>query len=239
MSKSLRATDMQGERIVKEFLIMHFYDLIRNGEILDKIKDYQSIDSIEQQFQGVDTVLFLKNGRTLNIDEKCALKYINTNLSTFAFELQWFRHGKKTIGWLINPKLQTHYYFLMWIKGRPILNPLNGKILDKYDYIKRMTINDLIEIELFAINKQSLFDYLHKIGLYNEKLLAQADWLIETNTEQAIVNSEIKYFYSGYFAEKPVNLVMSKRLLRKLADAVFYITPNQVKRNDVIIYEAP
>ena len=239
MSRSLRTTDMQGERIVKQFLIRYFYDLIRKGRILDKIRNYSSIDQLEQQLQGIDTVLFLKNGDTLNIDEKCALKYINTALSTFAFEIQWSRYGQKMTGWLIHEKLKTQYYFLMWIKGRPILDPLTGKILEKYNYIQHMTIDDLTAIELFAINKQVLLAYLSKIGITPEKMLAQADRMIKNNIEQATVTPDIKYFYSGYLAEKPVNLVISKRLLRKLADAVFYITPDQIKRNDVVIYEAP
>lgn len=238
MSKSLRETDMRGERIVKEYLTKYFYNLIRSNKILDKINDFSSIESIEQQFQGVDTVLYLNNGKTLNIDEKCALKYINTNLSTFAFEIQWFRYGEKTVGWFINQKLQTQYYFLMWVKGKPIIESKSGIQLKKYDYIQHMTVDDLTAVELFVVNKHLLLEYLCKIGLPSEKLLKQANWMIDNNIEQSIVTPEIKYFYSGYLAEKPVNLVISKKLLKRLADAVFYITPNQVKRNDVIIYEA-
>lgn len=238
MCRSLRQTDMQGERIVKKFLIKYFYERIRKNEILPQIINYRSVDLIDSQLQGIDTILYLNNGTSIVIDEKCALKYINTDLSTFAFEIQWNRKGETAKGWLVNRDLQTQYYFVMWLRGRQLMNPRSGAILSEYDYVKQMSVETITSIELFAINKNSLLKYLDDIGLSIEQMEAKANWLVENNTKKHIVNADIKYFYSEHLAEKPVNIVISKNLLKRIADAIYDISPDQVKRNGRIIYEA-
>ena len=239
MCKTLRKTDMHGERIVKDYLIRYFYERIRNDGILPKILDYRAIDSVEQQLNGIDTIVYLTNGTSIIIDEKCALKYINTHLPTFAFEIQWNRYGEVSKGWLVNNALQTQYYFVMWIRGVPIKDSVTGDFLKSYDYVKKMTVETLSLIELYAINKHKLLKYLADNGLTIDEMQSKATWLVKNNEEQYKVNADLKYFYSNHLAEKPVNIVISKELLKLIADSAFEITPNTVKRNGRIIYEAP
>lgn len=239
--QSLREADMRGEGIVKEYLIRYFYERIRNNGILTKIRDYRPIYEIEQQLQGIDTILYCNDGRELIIDEKCALSYINKELPTFAFEIQWSRYGEPIDGWFINDdQLKTQYYFTMWLEGSPIINELTGQQLEGYRYIERMTIDDLKHIELYVINKKTLRNHLSdRLGLTVTVMKDRAAQLIDGGIAKSMVNRNISFVYSERLTEKPVNLVINKSVLRQIADATFEITSNQVKRNGIIIYEAP
>lgn len=238
MCQSLRSTDMQGERIIKQFLINNFYERIRNNKILNRVIGYESIDDIDLQMQGIDTYLFFNDGRRAAIDEKCALKYINTGLSTFAFEIQWQRHGKSTEGWFINDRLQTDIYFLMWLKGQPKYDSNTMLELTEYNYIRNMDVSDLTSIELYAISKRKLHEYLGSIGLTKSQMEAKAFEMIKKGIKQQEFMEGIKFYYSSYLAEKPINLVIKKSILRRMA-VVFEITPSYVKKNGTIIYETP
>ena len=66
----------------------------------------------------------------------------------------------------------------------------------------------------------------------------QADRMRTYNTEQTPVRPGVKFYYSGYLAEKPVNLVIKKTLLKAIADTVFEIMPDRVLRDGAVIYEA-
>ena len=238
MSISLRTEDMKGEQIVKEYLIRYFYEPIKNNNILENIYDYRAINDYEQQINGIDTICYTINGQELKIDEKCALSYINKNLSTFAFELLWHRNGEEKDGWLINNNLQTQYYFIMWLNGIDIRDKNTGELLEKYDYIKKMTVDHINHIELFVIHKKLLIEYLAKIGLSAESMKNKAREMIANNKTRDIVNQDIDiwYVYSNKLAEKPVNLIISKELLKKIANPIFEIEPNQIKRNKKTIF---
>lgn len=240
MCRTLREADMRGEKVVKEFLIRYFYDRIRNDGILKKIRDHRPIYDVERQLQGMDTILYCHDGRELIIDEKSALSYVNSRLATFAFEIRWSRYGRTTDGWFIDDDLRTQYYFTMWLTSLPIFDEHTGKRLKKYDHIQYMTADHLTHIELYAINKQKLRDYLrNEFGLTVEVMKERAAQLVADGSRESCVNDKIKFVYSQHLAERPVNLVINKSVLRQVADALFEITPHHVKRNGRMIYGTP
>ena len=242
---SLRNEDMRGEQLVHDFLEPYFYDRLKAKGLL---KDYQSITQRDQQFLGIDVVMTSRNGAQTKVDEKCALKYINTSLSTFAFELDFVQKGGgRATGWFINDALETEYYFLMWLKGRPKTDA-SGQELRRYDYIRQMTTDDLTEIELFTLSKKGLRRYLETaVGLTATGMAARCIELRQAarrpegqrekyrqrgfiyqpqkNTIEFPVNEPIKYSLSMGLSEKPVNLVIKKSLLRELAHSAYRITP--------------
>lgn len=235
MPSTLRKTDSKAESIVKEYLICNFY------EILFKNK-YKSITDASLQQKGKDTIIF-DDKKGFAIDEKSAVHYINTPLSTFAFEIQFKnRAGNIVDGWFIDDTLETQYYFVMWIQAKPKYRK-NGDEIKGKDYLESFRKTDITLVEMYCIKKNKLKKYIiDKYQLTNDSMRKKANEMREKYKEskqQCALDGEIKYYYSGNLYEQPTNLVINKKVLKKLASSVYLIEPNKITKNGDVIHETP
>ena len=108
---SRREEDMSAEAELARFLDQYLYSRFPNKQRYSSIK---RIRDKSEQLKGTDVRFTMKDGRVFNVDEKAQLYYLNKDLPTFAFEIQFLRHGFPTTGWLCNNCLDTDYYLLIW-----------------------------------------------------------------------------------------------------------------------------
>ena len=196
-NNKIRKEDEKCTDIVSKFLEKHFYN---------KVRDYQRIDDKEQQLKGVD-VIFILNDKQYICDEKAAIRYVNKNLQTFAFELSFLGKSDRLIdGWLISNTKINNSFLCIWI--------------DKAEYDLIEDIDDIQEIEIALIDKQKLIDYLRTLGWTVEKLHIKADRM-RNNDKEPTGNVEVngcKFVCSKKLSEKPVNVLVSRNKLKELAD---------------------
>lgn len=240
MCESNRKFDMEGERKVKKFLIEHFYKKIDPQQILEGCCGYSAVWKKERQFEGKDTILrFTDPRKHIYIDEKCALTYINKDLRTFAFEIiQKNKKGEYQDGWLIDDEKATDYYAVCWLEGRPLCDE-DGRELnledktDMYKYIKKMKPSDLTRVEMFLIEKRRLLSVLESeyslttVTLRDaaNSFAAEMQERKDKQVKPILNNDKMFYYYTGTLAEQPVNLVIKRSLLKKIAKDIFIITP--------------
>lgn len=208
---SRRAADMNAESELAEFLDENLYSqLLGEGKFLS----IERMAEKEQQLQGIDVTAKTQNS-VFYIDEKAQLYYINKNIPTFAFELQFLKGGRVIEGWFLNDELKTDHYLLIW----PFAFVTDVKELKKEDFTK---------LDALMISKEKLRRELTSLGLDKETLAKRAYQLRSTRTYGKITTGiqGVYYFASdpSKYAEAPINIVVSKARLMSLADAHYEIT---------------
>ena len=214
---SRRRLDMQAESELARFLDVCFYSrLIDSGEL----SSAQRITDIEMQREGID-VIAKKNGWQALIDEKAQLYYINNVLPTFAFELGFLLDGHETIGWFLNEELHTDRYFLLWP---------NATTSD----LEHLTAKDFTLVYGLMIKKKSIQQYLQNLGLSKEHLLKRLHQLRADGDigKHPSGNSGVYFYVSdpSQYSESPINLVISKKILKSIASAAYNIKPDALER---------
>ena len=211
--KTLRVDDLKTEQKVTDFLDDHF---LKNG--IGNGWNYEVIRDLKRQVTGIDIQVKRKSsGEMLNYDVKTqsSKKYINNPTPTFAMEIMFTNKAlQRSIGWFINPELQTDYYMLSWIHEACVNR--NGMI-DTKDDIKRL--------EMWIVNKRALKEYVNnKLHLSDEYLISQADEMRSKGITEKRLRGGVKLYYSSFLAEQPVNLVISKNVLSDFAVNKYMIT---------------
>ncbi len=186
--------------------------------------DYLSKGGKEKQLKGVDLI----GNKNKNIDEKAQLSYIQKSLNTFAFELSFInRSGVKTIGWLIDDKMETDYYFL----GRNIQVNIDSikseheikKI--RSEIISRIKNNEMIPFSscyIDSLKRIKLKEELNKIELTKEKLLFYVDSIRKSTNIKALKNIR---------GVKSVEAVRSKNKISQIK-----IEINEIEKSKGMIY---
>ena len=209
--------DMAAEQALASYMDEYFYArLIETGEL----SAVERIHDIEMQKKGVD-VIAEKNDDKAYIDEKGQLYYINQGLPTFAFELGYLKDGRSCIGWLLNDELLTSRYFLLWPEAET-------------DDLSILTKDMFTSVYGMMIKKEDLINFLDENGLFRETLL-RVEKELRRQGKQGKHRSLMDgvYFFlssSESYSEAPINLVISKKILRELASACYKITPNELIR---------
>lgn len=175
----------------------------------------------ETQIKGSDLITF-KNGQLYHIDEKCAIDYFNRDLQTFAFELSFIpcekNSGKptneRTKGWFLKDDSETDIYALGYVRA---------------DSLKKLKMNNISSFEVIFIRKNDIHKLLeNRFSLTT--LESEANKLITDATEgkiasygnnypkyKKVISDNLSLCWSPHLAESPVNLLISKRLLKKYA----------------------
>lgn len=191
--------DINGERIVHEFLENNFYA---------KVLNYHECNNKSEQLKGVDTV-FSFNDKEYKCDEKCALDYVNKRkgyyLNTFCLELSFLNRRDNVMeGWLTNESLETNSYLFVWLDKA------------KKDIIEN--IDDIEEVEIALVRKEDIFDYLNKIG-WNRETLRIKDKRIREENDRSFGDMRrngCKFSYAEYLPEKPINLLLTREIYKSL-----------------------
>ena len=163
------------------------------------------INDRDVQKVGVDVYLENK-GEEYNIDEKATLHYINRNISTFAFELMNRSSGAQ--GWLFNHDYITTHYLLCWPNAE-----------DSYPTSKE----EFTSSEIMLIKREDLINLLESKGLSESKIKELVNKYLPQVTREKFqfeLEPGIRLFFTEWLAEKPVNIVINKSILKQIA--LFY-----------------
>ena len=223
---SFRSQDMRAEKQLGMFMDDYFYSRLSTKDGTPIF--FQRKSDLKSQLQGVDVCIETSNRRML-IDEKASLYYSNAMIPTFAFEIDSLQkgHDNPVEGWFINDELLTEYYMLIWpnIKCTRSNEDRQWKRKD----LDHLTKDDFTIIEAMLIEKQSIRSMLEKKGYNRSRLLEYArlirkmadesDAIIEKN-----IAENVKITYSGQIAEKPVNLVIRKEVLKQMSKGIYLIS---------------
>lgn len=197
--------DRNVEREVAKFLDTRIYPLRELG------LNIKRTDDDKEQFAGVDCMLSCeKLGiKDVAVDEKCASAYWNRKLNTFSFELSFLRFGKLRKGWLVNEGLKTEYYNICWVNAKQ----------------RWFKCDDITWFEMALVNKQKILDYLATQNLTIEHLKEDDKWIREHKSERGRVGEGrydgCVFYYSPQLYEKPVNILIDKKIILELAELKF------------------
>ena len=217
MAKSQRELDMQTERtIVVPFAMKYLL-----SKIFDKI---ENVEDIERQLKGIDVIIY-DNGCDENLDIKAqaSAKYINKPVPTFVQELMFTTKDKSEhIGWFLDDTL-TDTYVYIWIHAA---NTNERGLLDSPE--------DIIEAEAMFVDKAPLQEYIESKGYTREVLLQRARKLRKSGLyrQDSVIpgerDDEMWLSYSVDLVEKPVNLVIKKRVLKRFSTRHVRVTKSGI-----------
>ena len=224
--RSRMSSDMGAEAQLAAFLDEHFYPWLSKRYGYDCIT---RVDELELQYKGIDVITYA-NGRISYVDEKAQLYYMQDPLPTFAFELSFLRAGEERLGWFINDELMTETYLLLFPRSD----------VD----VSKVTKTDFKSVEAIALSKKKLREYLSDRGLDKETLRKKADAIRRSRKtgriDRAFSGIDIRgiYLYASSpsrYIEAPINLVIGKDHLKRVANASFIITKDaaeEIKEKD-------
>lgn len=214
---SNREDDHSAEAQLNIFLDKYLYARFPTGNSFSAIRRTQDKS---EQLSGVDVEFTGTDGRVYFVDEKAQLHYLNQNLPTFAFELLSYQKGYDTVGWLCNEKLKTDFYMLIW--------PFATQ-----DSYKGITHNQFTRVDCLLIQKQKLLKMLDAKGLTVERMMEDAYEIRRNGKTGKITIPGIRgiYYYASQsykYKEAPINIVISKQLLKALAQRRYIVTTEKV-----------
>lgn len=202
---TLRKQDYQSEKAVAGFLDKYFYPYY--------FERISRLENIENQLKGIDIEGNYK-GDILLIDEKTAAHYVNKNLPTFAFELDFIgKDGKVYQGWFYDDTKLTQYYLLTWIWAKR----------EKY-----FSTEDITKLEIILIKRSKIRKMLIEKGLTKNKAQHISSNL-RLNQNYGVSGKQMGkpfYFYfTRHLSEKPINIIVYKRELIKIGTLYKTIIP--------------
>jgi hypothetical protein len=221
--------DLEQEKIVRDCVYLKFLKKYIEPKYIAKVSN---VDTLDFQLKGIDFVICFKN-KTIKSDLKAQTNnYINSPTPTFCFEMSYLKKGDLKKGWFLRDDLDTEQYILMWIYKADIIKSKGTS------YIK--DANDIHDFELMFIRKQSIENYLNKIGLTKEKIKQVDNYMRSRNITRLYYDistlhlshekprKKITFVLSFFLEEKPINIVISKTTLSKLAQAQYTIQGNKI-----------
>jgi len=193
---SLRISDSNAEKQVSIFLDENFY--------AKYYPSYKRISIKEEQLRGIDTIIDFEKYGEAYCDEKAAVHYVNQNLKTFAFELDFkLPTGEVVDGWFISQEKVTQVYLLSWLWAQKD---------------KDFNASEITRLEVVLISRKRINQELVKFGITTSDLIAKVKNIRLKNVSGVIEKSDEKPFYfylTKHLTEEPVNLIINKSFLIK------------------------
>lgn len=183
---------------------------------VERLADSKRVFDVNEKKTGTDILITDFKGRTIKIDEKAQLHYINAPRRTFAFELSYYSDKIKDItdGWFVSDNNKTDAYVLVWIDSA------------RTDKLNRIVEEDFQEITVALIVKDKIVNYLKQRGYPIHKLKKLSHELRErqNETNAFMLSKDVFLYYSkkGY-DEKPINVVIDKTILSELAYGLYKV----------------
>lgn len=197
----LRIKDANDEREVAKFLDENLYSNI------NVFGNCTRTDELSEQIKGSDIIISLPQYVMYNIvvDEKSQTQYTKKPLNTFVLELSFLnRKYQPQIGWFLNDSYKTDYYLFSWPKT--------------FDGIVKS--ENIYEMDYCLVSRKILKQYFIIDGWDKESLM-YIDYYIRNNVENGVFakgkTSDYWFYFSSKLAEKPINIVVKKRVLEALA----------------------
>ncbi len=204
---SFREYDSNAEQEIARFLDKNLY----SKEI---IKDFKRFSDKEDQLKGKDVQFSIEDLKDIIVDEKAQIYYVNKNIPTFAFEVNFIRNsGDLTLGWFFDSNKETQYYLLIWITA---------------DKERDFTQDDITQLECFLVSREKIIIFLAVRGVDKDKAIKIAKEIRESGIngrhKEGIFDG-FNFNFSGHLAEKPINIVIRKEELKKLSNKHFIVIP--------------
>ncbi|NBI06096.1 hypothetical protein [Senegalia massiliensis] len=207
--------DLNSENELAKFLDVNFYpQLIKKNYILN----FERIYDKSLQRKGVDVILHTKDNKTITIDEKSSLHYLNKHLPTFAFELSYLDKYKNTHdGWLLDNSKITDFYALIWPN---IIDKKYNKLIKEYGENQKLwqgviKSKDFCNMEIWFIKKSELLSVLKDEYNLSKSELHNICTIIRKDPTNKIYNEtkKFKFYISTSYTEKPINIIIWKKFL--------------------------
>lgn len=214
---SNRVMDSRGERAIGLFLDKYFYPKLVS---MGRVKSVERIYDASLQKKGIDIVV----SGNIKVDEKTQLYYINKPLDTFIFEIDYWKTESGSIidGWFISKTNETDIYLLLWInKARTSM-------------INRLVSEDFIEVEACILSKKKVKEYIQRQGLTDGRLKEISKQMRKDAKKYWDISDECHLSFSQQLEEKPVNLVVKKRVLEELCEGMYLITKEKAELIKVV-----
>ena len=203
---------------MSRFLDVYLYDRCPTGASFSSI---QRVEDKEAQLAGVDVRFTGLDGTVYHVDEKAQLYYLNKDLPTFAFEIQYMREGREALGWLCNEELLTDLYLLIWHSATP-------------DRPQQLSWDQFTRADCLLVQKRRILEMLEQEGLTLERMCQEATRLRRDGHKGKVRIDGLRgiYYYVSdpeSYQEAPINLVIAKSRLMKIAQRRYIVTPEGVE----------
>lgn len=210
---SSRQIDMRGEKALGLFLDEFFYPRLCEIEGFTRTERVYDAD---MQKKGCDIYIFNKGGRSIKIDEKAQLHFINDPRDTFVFEISFLQDdsGEVMNGWFVSDNNITDCYMLSWIDQA------------RTDKINRIVADDFEQVTICFITKKKVISYLAACGYSLQSIKTMADEMRKNGQEnKAYISTDAILYYSrvGY-PEQPINILISRSVLCRLSYGVYVVS---------------
>lgn len=188
IQKSNFGKDLQKERDLSALLDSYYLKYLKHYH-------FKRISNFDQQLQGIDLILTHKvSKKEFLIDEKAQLDYLNNDLPTFAFELQYQKKGAIKQGWLFDTHKKTDFYALA--------TAIYGDEPNIYTSC-RITL----------VNRKKLISFLENRAITENSLKYFIKNTVEKQGKVVLEGLDSKaegylYFSTQNKAEKPINLIL-------------------------------
>lgn len=204
--------DLRKTKVVEQFLDKYLYPG-NQKRITDK----------KQQLAGIDVIYDGKK-----IDEKAAINYMENQLETYSFELEFTdRYGNIRDGWFLDSTKVNDYYLLIYLEGNPRLTNIYDITKIEYILVRKDKIRELLN-KIKIKKKIKSFKYKEsKFGLYQYLLYCEYD-----NTRY-----KLKLKRSNKLIEEPLNIIIPKSLLIELAEKTGKIPENIDNQTSKTIFQ--
>ncbi len=228
--ESFRNADMRAELELAKFMDSNFYSKLhdKNGNSVN----FRRRTDRDSQLQGIDIEIVVDD-KTILIDEKASFYYSNLMIPTFAFEIDSIQSkgGTPIKGWFVNENLRTEYYMLIWPN---VKCHKEGKDWIRKD-INNLNEKDFTIVEAMLVEKKKLLKEVEKHGFTANRLIEYTkEFRIRLNNsnerKEERLDADINLVYSGFLYEKPINAVISKNVLKKIAAAIYLISEDGYAR---------
>lgn len=138
---------------------------------------------------------------------------INKPKDSFAFNVL----TASSPGWFVTQGLNTDVYVLAFIKQANV---------NSYGYMK--SGEDIEELELLFIDKREIKNYVNET-IYDNAMYETAYDMRQKNTRSLFLSNAMYLYYSNALADRPVDLVIKKFALDKLAYMRLLVTKESIK----------
>lgn len=170
----------------------------------------------------IDIITFedVESGEAIRAEVKCSAYNVNSNLDTFAFEVQ--SHGKNGWLWEACPGTDGHM-FLVWISTFDDIKskkfPFQSGIAYDEFPLERLSAEEIGFLTCQLIRKETIINYLKSLGYDKKQLLGKARDMVKDGIERMDLNEDGVFLYhnTGLYA-KSVNVVIPTTILKRLTD---------------------
>lgn len=219
--------DRRNEAIMNEFMRLHYYSKLINIDGTNVQSEFISDET--RQRQGID-VIYTRNYKEYVIDEKAQMDYMYREggpLDTFVLELLNSSSGR--VGWFINDELETKYYMFIWPHADNQLRSVDDIEYARYALVERTSLKRKIENRYQSVER--LKEYASKLSAgilegayekYNKMYFKEQPF----DSNAYLVYTKEPTNGNGK-VERPVNLVVSRKLIEEVAEETGIL-----KRND-------